>query len=95
MSLANQELHRSGAEFVFLSSDTDWSSIDAGILFDVPKCLRWIAHGFSKLGISDHDILEREFAVYDALYLECKERTSDSRKTIAVPSPFEIASMMR
>jgi hypothetical protein len=128
------------AEFVFLSADTDWSKVDSGILFDVPKCelghngqdvsfnsilkkyelsepallllgdivraadshprnphavgegLRWIAHGFSRLGLSDHDILEREFAVYDALYLECKQRTSDSRKTIATPSVFEIAS---
>ena len=26
------------AEFVFLSRDTDWSKIDKGILFDVPKC---------------------------------------------------------
>jgi hypothetical protein len=131
------------AEFVFLSSDTDWSRIGTGILFDVPKCelghhgqdvsfnsilkkyklsepalvllgnivraadshprkphaagegLRWIAHGFSKLGLSDHDILEREFAVYDALYLECKERTSNARKPIPVPSLFEIASIMR
>jgi len=131
------------AEFVFLSSCTDWSKIDTGILFDVPKCelghngqdvsfnsilkkyklsepalvllgdivraadshphkphaagegLRWIAHGFSRLGLSDHDILEREFAVYDALYLECRERTSNSRKAIAAPSLFEIASTMR
>jgi len=30
--------------------------------------LRWIAHGFSALGLSDHDILAREFIVYDALY---------------------------
>jgi len=29
--------------------------------------LRWIAHGFSALGLSDHDILAREFIVYDAL----------------------------
>ena len=131
------------AEFVFLSSCTDWSKIDTGILFDVPKCelghngqdvsfnsilkkyklsepalvllgdivraadshphkphaagegLRWIAHGFSRLGLSDHDILEREFAVYDALYLECKERTSNSRKAIAAQSLFQIASTMR
>jgi hypothetical protein len=131
------------AEFIFLSPDTDWSKIETGILFDVPKCelghngqdvsfnsilkkyklrepalvllgdivraadshprrphaagegLRWIAHGFSKLGLSDHDILEREFVVYDALYLECKERISQSRKTIAAPSLFEIASTMR
>lgn len=131
------------AEFVFLSRDTDWSKIDKGILFDVPKCelghngedvsfnsilkkyklnepallllgdivraadshprkphaagegLRWIANGFSKLGFSDHDILEREFAVYDALYLECKERTSVTRKPAHAPSLFEIASIMR
>jgi hypothetical protein len=131
------------AEFVFLSRDTDWSKIDTGILFDVPKCelghngkdvsfnsilkkyklrepallllgeivraadshppephgagegLRWIANGFSKLGLSDHDILEREFAVYDALYLECKEHTSDARKPMRAPSLFEIASITR
>jgi hypothetical protein len=38
--------------------------------------LRWIAHGFSTLGLSDHEILEREFVVYDALYAECKKRTA-------------------
>jgi hypothetical protein len=37
--------------------------------------LRWIAHGFSKLNLSDHDLLDREFIVYDALYAECKERS--------------------
>ena len=37
--------------------------------------LRWIAHGFSRLGLSDHEILDREFIVYDALYAECKHRT--------------------
>jgi len=36
--------------------------------------LRWIAHGFSALGLSDREILEREFIVYDALYAECKRR---------------------
>jgi hypothetical protein len=52
--------------------------------------LRWIAHGFGKLGLGDHEILEREFMVYDALYQECKERTSPSR-----PSFFEIRSTVR
>jgi len=28
--------------------------------------LRWIAHGFSALGLSDPEILEREFILYDA-----------------------------
>jgi len=36
--------------------------------------LRWIAGGFGTLGLSDHEILEREFVVYDALYAECKRR---------------------
>jgi hypothetical protein len=38
--------------------------------------LRWIAHGFSKLGLPDEQILEREFIVYDALYEECKARSN-------------------
>jgi hypothetical protein len=38
--------------------------------------LRWIAAGFGALGLSDHEILEREFVVYDALYAECKRRIS-------------------
>jgi len=38
--------------------------------------LRWIAHGFSALGLSDHDILAREFVVYDALYAECQSRVT-------------------
>ena len=112
------------AEFLFLPHDTDWSTIDTGIVFDVPNCelghhgedvsfnsilkkydlrdpalvllgeivraadshpskphpagegLRWIARGFSALGLSDHQILEQEFVVYDALYAECKKRTA-------------------
>jgi hypothetical protein len=52
--------------------------------------LRWIAHGFSKLGLSDNEILEREFVVYDALYHQCKERSRS-----VPPSLFEIASKMR
>ena len=38
--------------------------------------LRWIAHGFSALGLSDQEILEREFIVYDALFAECQRRTA-------------------
>src|SRR3954447_18378996 len=38
--------------------------------------LRWIAHGFSKLNLSDHELLDREFIMYDALYAECKERSA-------------------
>jgi hypothetical protein len=36
--------------------------------------LRWVAHGFSAMGLSDQQILEREFVVYDALYAECRRR---------------------
>src|SRR5712692_2138988 len=39
--------------------------------------LRWVAQGFSALGLSDREILEREFIVYDALYAECKRRVAD------------------
>jgi len=38
--------------------------------------LRWVAHGFSALGLSDQEILQREFIVYDALYAECQRRHS-------------------
>lgn len=31
-----------------------------------------VALGFSLLGLTDHEILEREFVVYDALYAWCK-----------------------
>ena len=34
--------------------------------------LRWIGSGFGALGLTDHEILERESIVYDALYAECK-----------------------
>jgi hypothetical protein len=36
--------------------------------------LRWVAFGFSALGLSDPEILEREIIVYDALYAECRRR---------------------
>jgi hypothetical protein len=38
--------------------------------------LRWIASGFGALGLSDHEIIERELIVYDALYAECKSQVS-------------------
>jgi hypothetical protein len=41
--------------------------------------LRWIAFGFSALGLSDHEILEREFIVYDALYAECQRRSQPTK----------------
>jgi len=42
--------------------------------------LRWIAFGFSALGLGDHEILRREFIVYDALYAECQQRVSAEPK---------------
>jgi hypothetical protein len=36
--------------------------------------LRWVAFGFSALGLSDEEILRREFVVYDALHAECQRR---------------------
>jgi hypothetical protein len=34
--------------------------------------LRWIAHGFAALGLTDDEILQQEFVVYDALYAKCR-----------------------
>jgi hypothetical protein len=42
--------------------------------------LRWVAHGFSALGLSDQEILAREFIVYDALYAECQRRVASASK---------------
>lgn len=42
--------------------------------------LRWIAHGFSALGLSDQEILEREFIVYDALYAQCRRRVESGKE---------------
>ncbi len=41
--------------------------------------LRWVAFGFSALGLSDHEILDREFIVYDALLAECRRRLTHAR----------------
>lgn len=38
--------------------------------------LRWVAFGFNALGLSDHEILAREFIVYDALFAECQRRVN-------------------
>jgi len=57
--------------------------------------LRWIAHGFSELGLSDHKILEREFVVYDALYGECKRKLEKTLPRAKQISMFEIASTVR
>ncbi len=56
------------AEIVRAADSTPASPHAAG------EGLRWIGHGFSRLGLTDHEILNREFIVYDALYEECKHR---------------------
>ena len=39
--------------------------------------LKAIAEGFGRLGLADdHEILQQEFPVYDALYAYCRKRTS-------------------
>ena len=38
--------------------------------------LGWVAGGFGTLRLSDNEILERVFAVYDAPYAECKRRAA-------------------
>ena len=42
----------------------------------VGEGLRWVAHGFSALGLTDHEILRKESIVYDALYAECQRQVS-------------------
>jgi len=42
--------------------------------YPVGEGWRWVAFGFNALGLSDHEILAREFIVYDALYAECQRR---------------------
>lgn len=38
--------------------------------------LRWIAHGFASMGLSDHELLASEFIVHDALFSECQKRVA-------------------
>jgi hypothetical protein len=45
--------------------------------------LRWVAFGFSALGLSDQEILKQEFVVYDALYAECQRRVGADGKANA------------
>jgi len=48
-------------------------------LYGMPEApgLRAIAEGFGRLGLkNDHEILRKEFIVYDALYAYCKNKTS-------------------
>jgi|SRR5215471_13876014 len=45
--------------------------------------LRWIAGGFGALGLTDAEILDCEFVVYDALYAECSRRIRQSEAASA------------
>lgn len=51
----------------------------AADLYGAPEAsgLRAIAEGFRHLGLKDdHEILKREFVVYDALYAYCRQRSA-------------------
>lgn len=43
--------------------------------------LRWVAHGFSALDLSDHEILEREFMVFAAPRAKCQRRIASPSTT--------------
>ena len=46
--------------------------------------LRWIAFGFSSLGLGDHEILAREFILYDALYAECCRQVGAAPHSVGI-----------
>jgi hypothetical protein len=51
-------------------------------LFDRPEApgLEAIAGGFRHLGLKDdHEILEKEFIVYDALYAYCRHKVQEGK----------------
>jgi hypothetical protein len=53
-------------------------------LYGLPEAagLKAIAEGFGYLGLKDdHEILAKEFIVYDALYAYCKKKTSERNNT--------------
>jgi len=51
-------------------------------LYGLPEApgLKAIAIGFSHLNLTDHQILEKESVVYDALYEYCKQKISRGEK---------------
>jgi hypothetical protein len=65
-----------GCEFGHHGEDVSFDSIRKRFSLGDPalKLLAEIVRGFSVLGLSDHEILESEFIVYDALYAECQRR---------------------
>lgn len=55
----------------------------AGDLYGQPEAsgLKAIAEGFRYLGLKDdHEILEREFIVYDALYAYCRQKLKEVQR---------------
>jgi hypothetical protein len=51
-------------------------------LFDRPEApgLKAIAEGFRYLGLrDDHEVLEKEFIVYDALYAYCRQKVQEEQ----------------
>jgi hypothetical protein len=56
--------------------------------------LRWVAGGFGALGLTDQQILDREFVVYDALYAECTRRVTRGGKIAEVAGQGQIMLAM-
>ena len=67
----------SHAALIFLAEIVRAADSRPSRLHPAGEGLRWIAHGFSALGLSDHEILHRELIVYDALYAECRRQLSN------------------
>jgi hypothetical protein len=56
--------------------------------------LRWVASGFRSLGLTDHEILNREFVVYDALYAECRRRTAVAARLDTPAQPCDVRRVL-
>lgn len=62
------------AELMLLAQIVRAADAKVGNPHPAGEGLRWIGHGFSARGLSDHEILEKEFIVSDALYAQCKKQ---------------------
>lgn len=67
------------AELMLLAEIVRAADAKVGNSHPAGEGLRWIGHGFSALGLSDHEILEKKFIVYDALYAQCKKQIALDR----------------
>ena len=73
------ETYRIGDPAIHLLAKIVHGADVAQDLYGAPEApgLKAIAEGFRRLGFrDDHEILEKEFIVYDALYAYCREKTT-------------------